>query len=1747
MGGPKKGQRTKGNARPSSSGRSAELLSASGTGLTGFVGFGGLAGDYVPPTGQHTGDDVDASVDSDFRLVLRKLTKRDNTTRLKALQELVDVIREKDADAVKGALPFWPRLYNKLAVDNDRRVREATHRAHEQLCLKVKRNLAPHAKAMVGVWVASQCDPFAPAASAARAAFAAAFPSAKQAQVLSFFAQEIFGYCSDMVLVQVPTTLPDSKGLPKEEQEAKYFRCLTCALLGLKLLVDNLSPLPDLTALTAILDESKFWKFAKHTEVTVRKSWYGLMTSVCQHVPELASKHAKQLSGVTLNSLAETEPLITVAIWETSLALLSSVPDCWQHVNARKAVLPQLWRVLKGGGFGSATHVYPNLLPFLSLIPADVIGDGAGFYEAFFANIREGLAEPKVHNIPSETNAIVQAYMECLRYALTRNLGSDNNAVAIREYLTVELHSLLDTSLTDPKNRLSSSTLYHNVAELHSYCLRQSSSAELDPSHRASFQKMLTTFWDHVQKVGLDILSSDPPNTKQIQRLTGLINEIHNPSAPKVKRRVTIALPSEEEEEVVARATKSVAHLKRLPSILEGHRSILNYTTKLCAAALQRATSSGDEAYVQALSSLLRSASSDAFVRDLLQDLGTPGGTERTAAFALLEVLRPLLEAKKDQECDREAVLGHAVDCLLTVSSSAKTDEVVVFFDSVVESGRHVFAVVLEKSLACWESHPGMKKWLQGPQLVQKLVDLASQLIPTTLEESDMEHVWRILRASIGTANISEPLISSSDLSAILATIQKSLQRFASAEPDKKKDLWEAVNFVCDVTLALFSSYQDCSHLASSGDLLHTLFLLDCQNAAASGITEKVGRAWRQGVHTIVKAQGGFVKDDGVLHKISSSIHSQLLTDLSSEKCNILIECTSRYLESIYSALPKDDHVQCNPATMPVIATVLDLVLPSEEEWERLARGHSLLERLPLHLKERKKRPYLQASSYEPPAVSESALREVARFTENVLTRLLALSVGEPREDEDIESASEVVAEERNPEILRSANFLALAKCLSSTASCSRRDTTNEATRAASDGLALRAFLKPHDRKLFHKFIDRVLRGEHIWLEALSDFLESMPKADAGRLCISHLEDVKEGLTENAEILLVVQTLLPYCPDSLKQVVFTTCMGHLVCWDPSLGCAKTPQLLLLLAKAIESTELQPLEDVVSVLYFLQGIRGSHPELYLRDEAEQTLTNDEREFAGACCLYLSAVLSRCPQVLQPVNWDFILLSLAMWMEKFNWKQSIHAFSTNQLMFANDLLALLLCVSTVIDESSSARTLCNFPENIVTEWKEFYTETIFSALIPGFITLTDAAGVLNDAEETVVSALRASLALASEVQIVKFTKCSSDDLSSLNALMSKLTPLMTSKSCAVQLGCSKLLETIVPLVARLDAELLTSNEEAASSRPPPGPLLSILKETGQIVDALLSDFEVGDCCVVQPKTDSYTYTLAYLLSWSQLLSFFRASPAEARSEYAEYLQEAGVLANLLRHLFCLMPENINLTSPTSGSPVKGRTMFSQAVTFTPAEEFTSLKLQHVACQTYLDTISKLPALVRSWWNSQNKRIMDHVERFTSKYVTGVICSRELQAVQKAEVAFKNMTVKARPVAREVVATHTIEEVAMELIVRLPANHPLGAVTIESGRRVGVGNNQWRHWLLQLTTFLTHQNGSILDGLALWKRNIDKRFEGVEECMICFYVLHGATCQLPSLSCRICKKRFHSACLFKWFSTSNNSTCPLCRNIF
>ena len=66
-------------------------------------------------------------------------------------------------------------------------------------------------------------------------------------------------------------------------------------------------------------------------------------------------------------------------------------------------------------------------------------------------------------------------------------------------------------------------------------------------------------------------------------------------------------------------------------------------------------------------------------------------------------------------------------------------------------------------------------------------------------------------------------------------------------------------------------------------------------------------------------------------------------------------------------------------------------------------------------------------------------------------------------------------------------------------------------------------------------------------------------------------------------------------------------------------------------------------------------------------------------------------------------------------------------------------------------------------------------------------------------------------------------------------------------------------------------------------------------------------------------------------------------------------------------------------------------------------------------------------------------------------------------------------------------------------------------------------------------------------IWERMHSKEMEGVEECFICYSVLHQSDKSLPSMQCKNCKNKFHVSCIRKWFNTSNKSNCPLCQTFF
>ena len=214
--------------------------------------------------------------------------------------------------------------------------------------------------------------------------------------------------------------------------------------------------------------------------------------------------------------------------------------------------------------------------------------------------------------------------------------------------------------------------------------------------------------------------------------------------------------------------------------------------------------------------------------------------------------------------------------------------------------------------------------------------------------------------------------------------------------------------------------------------------------------------------------------------------------------------------------------------------------------------------------------------------------------------------------------------------------------------------------------------------------------------------------------------------------------------------------------------------------------------------------------------------------------------------------------------------------------------------------------------------------------------------------------------------------------------------------------------------------------------------------------------------------------------------------------------------------------------------------------------------------------LPILVRRVWSERCSRGESlALERFVGEGgVNEAIVHREMGLVEVAKrqgggrlltcappcqdppgvgVDDGELLVAASTVSREVTATFVADEVTVELVIRLPPLYPLRNVEVEGRKRLGISEKRWRRWTLQIIQLLSHQDGSVLDAVLLWKRNVDKEFEGVEPCPICYSILHPKSLSMPSLACKTCNNKFHSACLYKWFNSSGKSKCVLCQQPF
>ncbi|KAG8528214.1 uncharacterized protein KY384_007131 [Bacidia gigantensis] len=380
-----------------------------------------------------------------------------------------------------------------------------------------------------------------------------------------------------------------------------------------------------------------------------------------------------------------------------------------------------------------------------------------------------------------------------------------------------------------------------------------------------------------------------------------------------------------------------------------------------------------------------------------------------------------------------------------------------------------------------------------------------------------------------------------------------------------------------------------------------------------------------------------------------------------------------------------------------------------------------------------------------------------------------------------------------------------------------------------------------------------------------------------------------------------------------------------------------------------------------------------------------------------------------------------------------------------------------------------------------------------------------------------------------QLVYFERELSNDAESLY-------PVLASESEPLQIGAYKILHKAIP----------SRQEQISLDKALDTTLVAKLPD--ELLSLVLAVPDPDELAAADLKRALPSSWWGFLLSWKLIFDHWTTASNALQSDYVKNLQEGQYVQDLLSVA-------VDVLISSRHKPIDGsKHRFGE---YDPDHMFFDREadLHWLLIHLYYLSLVHLPSLAKAWWRDNTTRQTNlAVQTWTEKHISPQIISLELSAVkewasQQEDTTDTSLTVKVSHPTREITAAVPVDDRISSISVRLPTSYPLARAEVSGVQRVGVAENKWQSWIRNAQGQLTISDGgsnALIDCLLAWRRNVTAAMKGQTECSICYSVV-GSDKTLPKKECPTCKNRFHAGCLFRWFKSSNSSSCPLCRNTF
>ncbi|KAI9797718.1 MAG: hypothetical protein M1825_005710 [Sarcosagium campestre] len=1561
--------------------------------------------------------DLSSISDPGVVVLFKNLSKKDPNTKAKALAELSQHVQRTagSSASIVALLPAWMRLFPRLSLDADRRVRQLTFVVQGALAGASGKKIANHLPEIIGTWLAGSYDADKTVAMAASASLTKTFQSQEKIQKLwTIYRTEMLKFIHDILLRETALTLSDERVVPPDEAESNYSRVVAAALCLILLAhTTRKETTSNWDLLDAVLRDGKTWRLSHSTSAEVRKKLYRMLIAC------LSEQHREQFEELIVSNL----PTISGAIVHKALSIdqsgsngdLSQVlleltkfkREVWTVYRSPKKTIPALLSAyFKKGSQNGGLDYWLNVCHLVDVMPKDALPKNLGECKLLLDALHEGIIkrnEPwqnlvtawecyfslvdryggllqtdddKLSLMRSHMLPIFAQFVRPVPDGFQLSLGPKTTAV---EICGLALNSFLHRGHAPPA--LLRREWAHEWTRLTDLVMEDvKNSVRVDPQRFKATQDLLAdegSRWVALNQEALKVL-------EQPDGVTDLDNNQARKTADVIISLVDFI--ATEDGRPYGAAAYAASLMRQSHEVIIRHEECMIKLSSFLVTRLPRLTSSPSFHHLQKLL--------DAYSSVLDREGGPEGNIHEAEALyrqAFDETLSHLLT-----RLNAEEVFTHALQFLNSqkgnialelIAESAALDEILRICSQREQLGR-----------------------LDGWNLVKRVIEIKDRRGATTMPS-------QLLLALQEGLSIDEDAVNALQLIQIITREKPDfMEWFMKREPAMLAQIAQL-------------SHTEDEEVASLAD--QTAASIQSLTIGEKG-TQLLEALQKMVVRSVLEVGAQATPITPLAHLAVELLRAS--NDPAADRAVTFLPTVEDWMGALRPFLDRaPDHTLAITDVMGSSIYLVEHGHGSAADAEILDKDDNGYSRA------------LRIAMYSVNVMSDLSMGDLDRTSDLLVALILTRDL--TRDEEALEGANHVYDGAIIPAAAEIREFI---------------DSSGSLISNWLDNL-------PYD--LLNNLRREIMVGRRgltpagfYYARALID-VHGMTLT--GRVAAENSDELNSLLKTKSDMLLATSIMASNDSSVLSHDVAMQHYNRITrSFDPQVDQLAPGDFL---SKLVLLNRLIKQESVLDGIlpHRLIPLTKNLVDMYSKHHTSSTL------HAAEIARILAAFL---PRIRREVS--------NYWATAAEFLDLVWSVGGESLMVA-DCLPMTAATLKLFDRMTSAYPL---GRESSTTWAE--SVGVLSGRVVEMIKARADVPDDNNLPLRRVNELLEKQSIVVEARILEDS----------DVLLPLLFASATSRqSAAFIMSRSCILEDRSQVA--LEAALSTSTDELTCHLPD-FLTQSIASPPGQDVFAASQSWGAS-----MPKEFR-----GFLLCWMAVFVYLNNPAIKVSSIYIEELRASGSLRYLL--------------DLTKFLPARDKARKRQMDDILLPDEYNfeyeiepSEEADRMVIGLYHQALRRMPSLTKQWWiNNLDSLEQSQLEKWTTDRLSGRIVQDQLNEVEKWQgsgvpIEFPpDLTLRIAREVREVVVEYKIDDQTLSIRITLPPSHPLGSVKVEGLNRVAVDEKKWQSWLKITHALIAFQNGSLIEGLQTWHKNVSGALTGKSECAICYSII-SADRQLPS----------------------------------